>query len=232
MIAFLLLIFGQSIEFAKHLEEEGDLFRAIYEYKRVYFETKDSTLRDSAATKIAYLSLKIGSFNDALLYAERISEKDPLKRIKLGFPNLYLGNYKIAENYWQDNDTLLTWLYLKSGQLDKAKLLFPNLSVNRKSPFLGGFLSVVVPGAGKIYAGRVFDGIVSLIVNASTGYSAYRAYRNGRGLEFYLYSSLFLIFYLGDVYGSYVAVNEYNSVSLEKTVKDFEVRFNVWKYWF
>jgi len=232
MITLLLLIFGQSIEFARHLEKEGDLFRAIYEYKRVYYESNDPALKDLAANKIAYLSIKIGSYNDALRYAERISDNDPLKKIKLGFPNLYLGNYETAEYFWKDNDTLLAWLYLKSGKLDRAQLLVSDISVSRKSPILGGFLSAIVPGTGKIYAGRAFDGLLSLLINVSTGYSAYRAYRYGRELEFYLYSGLFLIFYLGDIYGSYVAVNEYNRVSLEKAVKDFEVRFNIWKYWF
>ncbi|MDI6851196.1 MAG: hypothetical protein QMD82_04595 [bacterium] len=232
MTVLLLLIFGQFIEFAKHLEEEGDLFRAIYEYKKVYYESNDPTLKDLAANKIAYLSLRIGSYEDALMYAERISDNDPLKKIKLGFPNLYLKNYELVENYWQSNDTLLSWLYLRRGQIDKAKSLIPDVSVIRKSPFIGGLLSAAIPGTGRIYAGRAFDGALSLIINVSTGYLAYRAYKSGGKLEFYLYSTLFLIFYLGDIYGSYVAVNEYNNVSLEKAVKDFEVRFNVWKYWF
>jgi TM2 domain-containing membrane protein YozV len=228
---FIIFLLGQSIDFAKHLEEEEDYFRAIYEYKKVYYSCEDPALKDSVSERIAYLSLKLGDYNNALTYIKRLQNESGKER-KLGFVYLLMNDFKRAEELWKDNDTLMAWLYLRKGDVEKAKMHIPKIEFKRKSPFLAGFASAVVPGAGKFYSGRAFDGMLSFLINASTMYSAYRAYRSGRDVEFYLYSGLSVIFYAGDIYGSVIASQEYNEKELERISRGFETRYNVWKFWY
>lgn len=82
-----------------------------------------------------------------------------------------------------------------------------------KSPLLAAFLSALLPGAGKIYSGRKYDGLYSLLV---VGFSAGMAYdgfkdngiRSGKG---WLFGGAALFFYLGNIYGSAIAAGEFNA---------------------
>ncbi len=230
LISFL-VIFGQFLHFAQQLEEEGDYFRAIYEYKRIYYESSDAEIKDHVASKIAYLSLKIGNLKDAYNYILKISDDDPYKNVKMGFVYLAMKDFDKARELWMDNDTLLAWSYLKEGRLKEFTRLFPDFKIEIKSPLLAGLMSSIIPGSGKIYSHREFDGILSLLINLSTGYSAYRAYKRSSKLETYVYGVLTLIFYAGDMYGSVEASKEWNRFRLDQLAQEFESRYNLWKYW-
>lgn len=81
-------------------------------------------------------------------------------------------------------------------------------AVKSKSPFLAGTLSAIIPGAGKIYAGRKGNGIYTFLISALLGAQTYEAYRK-QGIEsarFIIYGSLFTSFYIGNVWGSALAV--------------------------
>lgn len=81
--------------------------------------------------------------------------------------------------------------------------------IKGKSPFLAGTLSALVPGAGKFYAGRKGNGIYTFLISSLLGLQAFEAYQK-EGIEsarFIIYSSLFTSFYIGNVWGSVLAVN-------------------------
>ncbi len=78
-----------------------------------------------------------------------------------------------------------------------------------RSPFVAGIMSAAVPGLGRIYAGKTAEGISSfLYVGAllATSWDLYN--RLGRNSPFFMISaSLSGIFYVGNIWGSAVAVN-------------------------
>lgn len=82
----------------------------------------------------------------------------------------------------------------------------------RKSPFLAGFLSMVVPGLGKTYAGDWKDGIVSLIFTGGMAFQAYRKFNQFGSNNFrpWLYTTLASGFYFGNVYGSVKSAKDRN----------------------
>lgn len=86
----------------------------------------------------------------------------------------------------------------------------------RKSGLLAGTLSAIVPGAGKIYAGKARQGITTFLPVAIMGAQAFEAYKVGgkNSAMFYIYSGLFSIFYIGNIWGSVLSVsvcrNEFN----------------------
>ena len=81
-------------------------------------------------------------------------------------------------------------------------------SNNRKSPFLAGLFSAIVPGSGKYYAGYRGQAIASLvpclIFGAASVESYYRA--GPKSLPFITSGCLFGLFYLGNIWGSSFSV--------------------------
>lgn len=85
-----------------------------------------------------------------------------------------------------------------------------------KSPVLAGIMSGIVPGSGKIYAGKTGAGIASFVGNVGFGLITWENY-NKRGLtnpKTLIFGSLFALNYISNIYGSVLTVkvseNEYN----------------------
>ncbi len=81
-----------------------------------------------------------------------------------------------------------------------------------KSMLLAGVLSSVVPGAGKIYAGKVGEGISSfLLIGTIAGIAAENYYKSGiSNFKTIFFGSVFSIFYVGNIYGSVFSVKLVN----------------------
>jgi hypothetical protein len=77
-----------------------------------------------------------------------------------------------------------------------------------KSPLLAGLMSAIVPGSGKIYAGKTGQGLITFIQNLALGLQTYEAYRRDgwKSPRFLLYSGLFTFFYVGNIWGSTLTV--------------------------
>lgn len=82
------------------------------------------------------------------------------------------------------------------------------MNARDKSPWVGGVLSAIVPGAGKIYAGRKGNGIYTFLISGLMAAQSIEAYRKDgpRSARFIIYSSLFTSFYIGNIWGSALAV--------------------------
>jgi hypothetical protein len=121
-----------------------------------------------------------------------------------GIACLYMGDYAKA-------GTLLAGQTSGEG-LELAKLLKEASTRDIRSPELAGILSTVIPGAGKLYAGRTADGIFSLItVGSFAGLAAW--YFNEEGLPSvrgWIYASIGLIFHAGNIWGSATAARQWN----------------------
>ena len=81
-----------------------------------------------------------------------------------------------------------------------------------RSPFLAGVLSTVVPGAGRLYTGRVGDALTSLIIVSLTGWQAYDGFRRDglSSAKGWTLGTLSGIFYVGNIYGSVISARVYN----------------------
>jgi tetratricopeptide (TPR) repeat protein len=79
----------------------------------------------------------------------------------------------------------------------------------RKSPVIAGLMSAIVPGTGKMYAGKLGQGVITFIQNVALGFQAREAYRKDgwKSPRFLLYSGLFTFFYVGNIWGSVLTVN-------------------------
>jgi len=101
-------------------------------------------------------------------------------------------------------------------------------SYKRRSPFLAGLYSAVVPGLGKIYAGKKKQGLAAMLPVLSFGLLAAEAAYQNKGINngrFWLMGSVFAIFYVGDIWGSVEAVKIKNQ-ELDRLYEN-EVLFNM-----
>lgn len=83
------------------------------------------------------------------------------------------------------------------------------LDAPSRSPVMAGIMSAAVPGLGKVYAGKTAEGISSfLYVGAmmASSWDFYSRFGNRHPL-FWISAGLSGIFYIGNIYGSAVAVN-------------------------
>ena len=94
---------------------------------------------------------------------------------------------------------------------------------NPKSRLLAGTMSAIVPGSGKFYTGFSGQGATALVTVLSlAAISAESYYRAGpRSVQFITFSSIFSIFYVGNIWGSVNSVKKRNDLfykELERNV--------------
>jgi len=106
-----------------------------------------------------------------------------------------------------------------------AKLVTRGRQLPRKSPWLAGGLSALVPGAGKACAGRFSDGLYSLALVGSASWFAYRDFEDdgASSVKGGLFGSVGAVLYAGNIYGSVVAVraNRAHRRRLEERLYEF-----------
>lgn len=107
------------------------------------------------------------------------------------------------------------------NSLDKLHARY--LSHKPKSILLAGMMSCIIPGSGKMYSGKVGEGVSALLSNAILAGITIENYRKAgpKNFKTIFFGSLFTIFYVGNIYGSMISVqvyrNEFNS-SYDKAI--------------
>ncbi len=99
----------------------------------------------------------------------------------------------------------------------------------KKKPALAACMSGIIPGSGKIYAGDWKNGLLSLFIISANVWQAYRGFgKNGTKSAYgWIFSTIALTFYGGNIYGGYRAAKQYNQLQYESTVtKTRHILFN------
>lgn len=78
----------------------------------------------------------------------------------------------------------------------------------KQSAFKAAALSALVPGLGKIYVKRTGQGIAAFLQCLVFGVQAYEGYRKDgfQSARFLIYGGIFSVFYIGNIWGSALAV--------------------------
>ena len=84
--------------------------------------------------------------------------------------------------------------------------------LSTRSPFLAGTLSTIVPGAGRLYTGRLGDALNTLFTVGITGWQTYDGFRRDgiSSVKGWTFGTLCGIFYVGNIYGSVISARVYN----------------------
>jgi tetratricopeptide (TPR) repeat protein len=193
----------------------GEIRRAIMFFENILREYPESELVTSVHYQIGYSYFLIGQYERSISYlSENLSE------VEDGWKSKYL----IGLNYLQRkrwSDARLIFDSLASTSIDE-KLKISVLTVKKKAengerlPYkhsiIAGFLSAILPGTGKMYCKLYSDGFFSLALIGGTGWLAYDGFHRGgiNSVKGWFLGTLSGIFYLGNIYGSAVAAQNYN----------------------
>lgn len=98
--------------------------------------------------------------------------------------------------------------YLYADGLAALDAIYAQRSNPRRSPALAAGLSAIVPGLGKVYAGRVDEGIISFLTVGTLAAVTADLWVHAGAADWrtILVGTLGSIFYIGNIYGSYVSV--------------------------
>ena len=81
--------------------------------------------------------------------------------------------------------------------------------LTNKSPILAAGLSTILPGTGRMYAGRFLDGLMGLWMVLLPGTAAYGSLQQGQSMKGNFFTGITLIFWLGEIYGAYRTAKYY-----------------------
>lgn len=99
----------------------------------------------------------------------------------------------------------------RADRVREAEVLLAGyLSLPQKSEILAGVLSGILPGAGYVYAGELATGFMSLAVNGAFIAATGTALAHGLEALGVLAGGVGLPFYIGNIYGSALAVRKWN----------------------
>lgn len=231
----------QGLEFAQALEREGDLYRAITEYKRVIHahETpgavfsawlgicrsyalgrKWSALEDSTRKAFAVQGWdRPGSRQLTLLRALalwnllRFTEAQELLK---GMDPEELGN---------DGRLLMAWVSLACGDREKSREHFSRTEYppldpailevpapEGQQPWIAGTLSAILPGSGQLYAGKPQAAVGAFLVNAILIAATVESFDEDHEVLGVGLGILAFGFYVGNIYGSINYVSQENKM--------------------
>jgi TM2 domain-containing membrane protein YozV len=228
----------KQLSFANHLFEEGDYFRAITEYKRLMFMSSNPEEQLYANHRIFSSFKRAGRLEEAALYLDNFNDEQ-FKHTEKGKLQLLMHNTEQARQYLKlvNSDTvriLLGWSHMLDGDWEYSRQAFLSIPHNSdlsstasrldnyareaqhiipsKNPFISGFLSAILPGAGRFYTERPADGLFSFLTVAIPALASYFYWRDDRKRASAIAAGFAAAFYLGDVYGSVLSAHEYNNI--------------------
>lgn len=83
--------------------------------------------------------------------------------------------------------------------------------IRRKSPFVAGALSAVIPGLGKYYAGKRGAALAAFAANSALAAMAFESYYRSKSFtspQFITFTTLFGFFYVGNIFGSVFSIKQ------------------------
>lgn len=83
-------------------------------------------------------------------------------------------------------------------------------------PYHAALYSAAFPGLGQAYAGKYFDGLLSLAAVFLTGFATVHYYRQGDDALAAFFASFSIIFYAGNIYGGYNSAVAANRAAFQK----------------
>ncbi len=177
---------------------------AIKYFKKV---SEESSFIYSSQFKTAYYETGIKNYNNAYSRIENLNcgEDTILNELK----TLQLAGITLLKKNITSFDSLTSGFFPFNSvvrselkEMNIASLQLQNSK--RKSPFIAGALSAIIPGLGKFYTGKKGEGIAAFLKVAPLAAIAVENYsKNGwRDPQFLIFTSLFGLFYIGNIWGS------------------------------
>lgn len=168
----------------------------------------------------AFMLLKNKAFDKAkdFLTNDNTLSKDD-KYLFLGTSNALNHDWKNALSYY--NKVAIDQKPIVANYREITELA---LQQKYKSPGLATGLSILIPGAGKVYTRDWKDGLVSLLFVGTTAWQAHRGFsRSGtESVRGWIFASISTGFYIGNIFGSHKSAKIYNQRLNEHSQREIE----------
>jgi len=206
--------------------------KAINYFKRIVDKNPQSGFKDQASYQIAYSYFETGQYSQSTHYIDEHYAQSSEYRGKLR--NLLVVNHLYLKEWRKAYNISSSFLNSKYDFSDSLIIVLNRLALGGtqlpyKSTIKAGVMSSLVPGTGKMYAHRFNDGLYSLLTIGLAGWQAYDGFsKDGtRSAKGWIYGTLGTVFYLGNIYGSVVAVRIHN----QRIEDDFLNEINIKLLW-
>ncbi len=177
--------------------EGGFVSRAYYQIGATYF------LQDQFAQSARFLHQTLPRITDTRQHAEA---------------EQLIGLSYLMQKQWSEAGEIFKTLQgSKVASVGQKAVVYHNFAkagarLPTRSPFLAGVLSTIIPGAGRLYTGRLSDALNALMVVSITGWQAYDGFRRDgiSSVKGWTLGTISGIFYVGNIYGSVISARVYN----------------------
>ncbi|MFP4041283.1 MAG: tetratricopeptide repeat protein [Bacteroidales bacterium] len=158
----------------------------------------------------SYNQMHLGNYQRSKEILETIETKRNNQNALINFE--LAGNALLRREYNEFNQHIKQTnkdYYAIAKEVKKLEEFASTLENHRsKSPVLATFMSGIIPGSGKIYAGKTGEGISSLITAGGMGFVTWENYRKAgpTHIKTLFFGAVFAVFYIGNIYGTYFTV--------------------------
>lgn len=241
MILFFLL--GQ-FALADTFFREGWYDLAVIEYQRAFFFHPESLVQVPRRLNLAQAMLRVHS-DEGIAALTQLAEAEPAVKSQV---HQIIGAYFLSQREFPaaaawlaqaENPELLGYALLHLRRLDQARAVFLSADdqfltaeidrfqrQSRFSPGTAMVLSLLCPGAGEIYAGRIGLGLTDFLANAGTGYLLYNALKKKKYVDVGLIVTfLFNRFYFGSIRNARQAVEQANEKKYDRWLNAVEQKY-------
>ncbi len=182
-----------------------------------FFSHSGGAFRDPSLFLGAFSDIHTGNLSRAseslASYAGEHSELASLQMAGIGLIEGDFEKYRkaaasftYADHRFSESETALDQLYA-------------SISSRHRSPVAAACLSAVLPGAGKVYAGRTGEGVAAFLTVLPLGVILAEQWKHYGPAHWstIISGAVFSLFYIGNIYGSYVSVGVQEQVIADET---------------
>ncbi len=195
-------LFGKTYYLNQELDKASNYFDKLRD--------TNLPLRTETSFFNAFCAANILDYSKSQALLASIETNDSLK---LGLKNLEIAAINLLSRdlkSFDNNASQFQYKYFQYSQQEKSFIDIRNdlASRNKKSPLLAGIMSSIVPGSGKIYAGKVGVGIGTMLTTTVLGLQTWEGYRKdgAESARFIIFGSLLSMFYISNIWGSVFTV--------------------------
>ncbi|PLK46195.1 lipopolysaccharide assembly protein LapB [Emticicia sp. TH156] len=248
--------YDNSKKFAEYLSKSGQYELATREFERLTFmQPQNDSLKTSLLTmyrrsgklddavargRQLYPDLSLMPAPSAIEYSRILLLRNDFKTAgnfwainkRLSQPDKLIlqATAEILKDDYKEANEILATLKDNDHQLayDYKTLAAQAVKVKTKSPALAGIMSAVVPGTGRFYAKDWKDGIVSMFFVGTMAFQSIRGFNKSgvNSTRGWIYGTVGLGFYLGNIHGSVVSAKNYNKKSRQTFRNRIDNLFN------
>lgn len=232
--------YENSLKYAEYLYSTNQYELAAQEYERIVFLDSQNISPKEKLVLSYFKSRKTDFVLDKIniLFPDSYTHSPQISNIYLYclFYNDSINEYKkyLRQTGFSSykKELFLTAAYILEEKYDSAslcitrhstnfdtsfmmlnKILTHELNKSKKSKFVGGIMSAIIPGTGKFYTHDYYDGFVSMSIVGLNLWQARRAYlKSGPSSPYTIgFSIMSTAFYVGGIYGAVQSVERYNT---------------------